>query len=126
MRSFPQSFANTHQVPDALHEVEVHGLVVVLEVNPPPRTCDHGLPLRDVLGDNVVARLVVLAEVEHLLPVGDAISSSIEEIRQKEGATNNDTSHPSPADDVPDVTGEVETERMIHTARLATFACHTP
>jgi hypothetical protein len=74
---------------------------------------------------DVVARLVVPAdaEVEHLLPVGDAMSSSIEEIRQKEGATNNDTSHPSAVGDVPDVTGEVETERMTHIARLATFAC---
>jgi hypothetical protein len=72
-----------------------------------------------------VARLVVPtdAEVEHLLLVGDVMSSSIEEIRQKEGVTNTDTSHPSTAGDVPDVTGEVETERMTHTARLATFAC---
>ena len=60
--------------PHALHEVDVHGLVVILEVNPPPRARDDGLPLGDVLGDDAAARLVVLgdADVEHLLPVGDA------------------------------------------------------
>jgi hypothetical protein len=59
---------------DALHVVEVHGIVVVPEVDLPPGARDDGLPLGDVLGDDAAAGLGVLAdaEVEHLLAVGDA------------------------------------------------------
>ena len=50
--------------PDALHDVDVHGLVVGLEVDPPAGARDDGLPLGDVLGDDAAAGLVVLADAE--------------------------------------------------------------
>ena len=60
-------------VPHRLHESEVHGLVVVPEVDPPAEAVDDGLPLAGVPHDDVPALLVVLldAHLEHLLLVGD-------------------------------------------------------
>ena len=50
--------------PDGLHEVEVHGFVIVLEVDPPSGTSDDGLPLGDVARDDGAALLVVLVDSE--------------------------------------------------------------
>ena len=60
-------------VPHRLHEAEVHGLVIVPEVDPPAEAVDDGLPLAGVPHDDVPALLVVLldAHLEHLLLVGD-------------------------------------------------------
>ncbi len=60
-------------VPHGLHEAEVHGLVVVAEVDPPAEAVDHGLPLAGVPHDDVPALLVVLLDphFEHLFLVCD-------------------------------------------------------
>ena len=60
-------------VPHGLHEAEVHGLVVIPEVDPPAEAVDDGLPLSGVPHDDVPALLVVLLDphFEHLLLVGD-------------------------------------------------------
>jgi len=60
--------------PDGLHEVEVHGFVIFLKVDPPSGARDDGLPLRDVARDDGAALLVVLvdSELEDVLALFDA------------------------------------------------------
>lgn len=48
--------------PDALHEPRIHGLVIILEVDPPPGPCDDILPLFDVPGDDAAALLVIFVD----------------------------------------------------------------
>lgn len=45
--------------PNGLHEVDVHRLVIALEVNPAASACNHLLPLLHVARDDAPAFLVV-------------------------------------------------------------------
>ncbi len=60
-------------VPHRFHEGQVHGFVVVAEVDPPPKSIDHVFPKAGVTHDDVAALLVILgnAHRKHLLPVSD-------------------------------------------------------
>lgn len=49
-------------VPDTLHEVQVHGLVVVVEVNPAPHPIDSLPPLARILHNDALALGVVLVD----------------------------------------------------------------
>ena len=63
----------TEDPPNTLHEGRVHGLVVVLEVDPSAEAGDGRLPLLGVPRDDGPARLVVLvdAHLQYLIAVGD-------------------------------------------------------
>lgn len=55
--------------PHALHEGQVHGLIVVAEIDPTPAPCDDLLPLLHVARHDAPALLVVTADphLEHLV-----------------------------------------------------------
>lgn len=60
--------------PHWLHELEVHCLVIILEVDPAAGARDYGLPLGDVARDDAAALLVVLVDskFEDVLTLLDA------------------------------------------------------
>lgn len=48
--------------PNRLHEVKVHGLVIILEIDPSTSARDNSLPLRNVSRDDAAALLVVITD----------------------------------------------------------------
>ena len=60
-------------MPDGLHERNVHSLVVILEVDPSSEPLDYGFPLFGVPHDDASALMIILfdAHIIYLLFVGD-------------------------------------------------------
>ena len=56
--------------PHRLHKVQIHSLIIILKINPPPGPRNHLLPLPDIPRNNLPTLLIILPNphLQHILP----------------------------------------------------------